>query len=121
MISQKALHNRIKAINHQLMYGHTMTIWRLTKAKQPDKSTKVDWAVVQEGIPCKLSKKDPDKAGDIKEDVNPIIEAYMVFCDPEVEVRAGDLLEIGGVKYRAGDPFCYPTHQEINVARSDLA
>lgn len=121
MISQKALHNRIKAINHQLMYGHTMTIWRLTKAKQPDKSTKVDWAAVQEGIPCKLSKKDLDKGGDIKEDVNPIIGAYVVFCDPEVEVRAGDLLEIGGVKYRAGDPSGYPTHQEINVARSDLA
>lgn len=117
----QAAFERIKAINHQLMYGHTMTIWRPTKVKQTDKSTKVDWAVVQEGIPCKLSKKDPDKGGDIKEDVNPIIEAYVVFCDPEVEVLAGDLLEISGVKYRAGDPFCYPTHQEISAARSDLA
>lgn len=117
----QAAFEHIKAINHQLMYGHTMTIWRLTKTKQLDKSTKVDWAAVQSNIPCKLSKKDLDKGGDIKEDVNPIIEAYVVFCDPEVDVRAGDLLEIGGVKYRAGDPFCYPTHQEINVARSDLA
>ena len=117
----QAAFEHIEAINHQLMYGHTMTIWRLDKVRQPDKSTKVDWAAVQEGIPCKLFKKDMDKGGDIKEDVNPIIEAYVVFCDPEVEVMAGDLLEIGGVKYRAGDPFCYPTHQEINVVRSDLA
>lgn len=117
----QAAFEHIKAINHQLMYDRTMTIWRLTKVKQPDKSTKVDWAVVQEGIPCKLSKKDLDKGGDIKEDVNPIVEAYVVFCDPAVEVMAGDLLEISGIKYRAGDPFCYPTHQEINVARSDLA
>ncbi len=117
----QAAFEQIKAINYQLMYDHTMTIWRLTKVKQPDKSTKVDWAVVQEGIPCKLSKKDLDKGGDIKEDVNPIIEAYVVFYDPAVEVIAGDLLEISGIKYRAGDPFKYPTHQEISVARSDLA
>ena len=25
------------------------------------------------------------------------------------------------IKYRAGNPFYYPTHQEINAARSDLA
>ena len=121
MITAKALHNRIKAVNNQLMYGHTMTIWRQTSVKQPDKSTKVMWAVMQEGVPCKLSKKDLDKGGDIKEDVNPIIEAYVIFCDPEVEVIAGDLLEIDGVKYRAGNPFQYPTHQEINAARSDLS
>ena len=117
----QAAFEHIKAINHRLMYDHTMTIWRLTKVKQPDKSTKVDWAAVLEDIPCKLSKKDLDKGGDIKEDVNPIIEAYVVFCDPAVEVMAGDLLEISGIKYRAGDPFKYPIHQEISVARSDLA
>ena len=121
MITAKALHNRIKAVNNQLMYGHTMTIWRQTSVKQPDKSTKVMWAVMQEGVPCKLSKKDLDKGGDIKEDANPIIEAFVVFCDPEITVRAGDLLEIDGVKYRAGNPYPYPTHQEITAARSDLA
>lgn len=117
----RAAFERIKAINRQLMYGHTMTIWRQIRIKQPDKSTKVDWAVVQAEIPCKLSKKELDKGGDIKEDVNPIAEAYVIFCDPDMEVKAGDLLEIGGIKYRAGDPFRYPAHQEISVARSDLA
>ena len=121
MITAKALHNRIKAVNNQLMYGHTMTIWRQDRIKQPDGSSKLSWIVVQEAIPCKHSKKDLDKADDIKEDVNPIAETFIIFCDPDVEIKAGDLLEITNVRYRAGDPFKYPTHQEIKAARSDLA
>lgn len=117
----QAAFERIKAINRQLMYSHTMAIWRLDKVKQPDKSTKVSWVMLQDNIPCKLSKKELDKGGDIKEDVNPIAEAYLIFCAPDMAVKAGDLLEIGGIKYRAGDPFRYPAHQEISAARSDLA
>lgn len=121
MINQKALYNRIKAITQQLMYCHSMNIWQQERVQQPDKSSKHIWVVVQEDIPCKLSKKDLDKGSDIKEDVNPINEAFMIFCAPDVAVKAGNLLEIDGIKYRAGNPFKYPTHQEIHVARSDLA
>lgn len=112
---------QIKQLNHRLMYGHTMAIYRLTKTKQDDCSTTNQWVMISQGIPCKLSNNEPDKGNRIKEDVNPIMENFTVFCAPEVEVKAGDLLEINGIKYRAGDPFRYPTHQQIRVARSDLA
>lgn len=112
---------QIKAINHQLLYGHKMIIYHLVKVKQADCSISNQWAAVSKPIPCKLSHKTPDKGNDIKEDVNPLAEGFTIFCAPEVEVKAGDLLEIDGIKYRAGNPFYYPTHQEINAARSDLA
>lgn len=117
----KAAFERIQAMNQQLMYSHSMTIWQQDRVIQPDKTSKLVWMVAHKGIPCKLSKKDLDKGDDIKEDVNPISEAFMVFCAPDVEVKAGNLLEIDGIKYRVGNPFKYPTHQEIHAARSDLA
>lgn len=117
----QSVFEQIQAINQQLMYCHSMTIWQKERVQQPDKSSKHIWVPVQEDIPCKLSKKDLDKGSDIKEDVNPINEAFMIFCAPDIAVKAGNLLEIDGIKYRAGNPFRYPTHQEIHVARSDLA
>lgn len=111
----------IRAMNQRVMYRHTMAIWRQENEKQPNGSTKLIQVQIAEAIPCKLSKKDPDKATDIKEDVNPIQEAFVVFCDPEVEVLAGDYLEIGGTWYLAGNPFVYPAHQEIHVARRRVA
>lgn len=112
---------RIQAINHRFLYGHRMKILRLEKAKQADGSTKMDWVVQGEDIPCKLSKDNLDAGGGIKEDVNPIAERFTVFCDMDVPVQAGDLLEINGIRYRAGSPFHYPAHQEIKAAREALA
>lgn len=111
----------IQSFNNRVMYCHQMDIKRQGTTKQPDGSSKQTWILVQEGVPCKLSQDSADKADDIKEDINPIKEAFTIFCAPEVEVKAGDLLEIGGVNYRAGNPFMYPTHQEISATRRDLA
>ena len=113
--------HKIQAINHRFLYGHRMKVLRLEKVKQADGSTKTDWVVQGEDIPCKLSKDNLDAGGGIKEDVNPIDERFTVFCDVDVPVQAGDLLEIDGIRCRAGNPFRYPAHQEIKAARETLA
>lgn len=111
----------IQEINLHLMYGYKMRILRLEKVQQEDKSTKTEWVVKAEDIPCKLSQDKLDTGNGIKEDINPVEESFTVFCPPHVEVKAGDLLEIDGVYYRAGNPFPYPTHQEIKAARRGIA
>lgn len=111
---------QMKAINNKLLYSHSGTIWRQSKEQQPDGSVKPSWAIVLEHVPCKLSKKSLDSA-EIKEDVKPIKEAFTLFCDSDVAIRAGDLIEVEGKQFLAGEPLCYSVHQEINLARRDLA
>lgn len=115
------MRQKLEAINNRFLYGHRMKILRLGKMKQADGSTKTEWMAQEDNIPCKLSQDNLDAGGGIQEDVNPIEEKFTVFCDVDIPVQAGDLLEIDGIRYRAGNPFHYPAHQEIKIARETLA
>jgi len=45
-----------------------------------------------------------------------INDRYIVYCNISVDIQAGDILEINGLKYRAGQPLKYRQHQEVGLS-----
>ncbi|MPN48087.1 hypothetical protein SDC9_195691 [bioreactor metagenome] len=113
----------IKAANQRYMYHHRATVERAVETTKPTGGIKESWAPVEglESMPCKLSQGKRDNAEEQGPAAKTIKEAYTLFCDPEADVRANDRITIDGKTYLSGEPFRYPTHQEITLVRRDFA
>ncbi len=87
--------------------------------------TRTELVKVVENEPCTLSKKTINPAGQ-GEVAAQIAYAPMLFISPEIEIKAGSEIEItqhGVIRKfkRSGEPFVYPTHQELILQRIEKA
>lgn len=99
----------------------TIKRWEKTKVNG---ETKLDWVVKAEDVPCRLSQKALGSNGQT-DSVNQIAYETKLFISPDIEVLQGDILEVtrGSLMrmYTAGEPFPYPSHQEISLQRREKA
>lgn len=107
------------------LYEDRATISRHMEYEDPNtKETKQGLVPVYENQPCRISQR-ALAANAQTETVNPIAYETKLFIAPELEIKQGDVVEVtrGGVtrKYTAGEPFLYPTHQEVSIQRDDEA
>jgi hypothetical protein len=75
--------------------------------------------------PCKLSQKSLGSNSQ-RESFNGITYESKLFLSPNVEIRQGDELIVtrhngSTIKYKAGEPFIYPSHQELILDREGKA
>ncbi|MNW55131.1 hypothetical protein D3C74_327770 [compost metagenome] len=74
--------------------------------------------------PCRISQKALGTNGQT-ESTNNITYETKLFISPDIEVKQGDLIEVTRGSqlrsYTAGEPFPYPSHQEIILQRKDKA
>lgn len=107
------------------LYEDTCTIYRYEKTTDPDTEETVQKAVaVYTDQACRVSQKmlgtnnQTDAQNDIKYETK-------LFIAPELEIKQGDMIEVTRVnvtrKYEAGEPFLYPSHQEVSIQRKDWA
>lgn len=107
------------------MYEDRATIYRYEKIKDPEtKETKTIPVIIHEDQPCRISQKvlAQNNQSDAQND---IVYETKLFIAPELELKQGDLFEVtrNGVtrKYTGGEPFLYPSHQEISIQRKEWA
>lgn len=105
-------------------YEDKATISRYGKVKKPNGETKNELAPVYVDQPCRISQKALAVNGQ-REAQNEISYETKLFIAPELVIMQGDTVEVtrGHTKttYKAGEPFPYPTHQEIILQRKDKA
>lgn len=106
------------------LYEDLATVNRYVKAKKPSGETILTLQPVHENIPCRISQK--ALGGNRQTEAqNEIRYETKLFLAPEIEIRQGDAIEVtrGGIAriYIAGEPFWYPTHQEVALQREDKA
>ncbi|HZG16962.1 MAG TPA: DUF6093 family protein [Candidatus Bathyarchaeia archaeon] len=107
------------------LYEDTCTIYRFGDTTDPDTSETVQKPMpVYEAQSCRISQKSLATNGQT-EAQNDIQYETKLFIAPELEIFQGDMIQVtrGGVtrKYTAGEPFPYPTHQEISIQRKEWA
>jgi len=107
------------------LYTDTCTISRHVKVKDPvTKETKLVLQPVYEDQQCRISQRALG-TNQQTEAENVIAYETKLFIAPELEIRQGDVVELtrGGVsrEYTAGEPFLYPTHQEVSLQRGEWA
>lgn len=80
--------------------------------------------VVYESQPCYLSQKALGSNNQTTVQNNVLYETKL-FIAPELDIQQGDLITVekgSRVRnYTAGEPFVYPTHQEISLERKEKA
>ncbi len=107
-------------------YSGKMKIVRKEELDDPlSPATKQIEKEVYVNIPCALSKDKLNNANQ-KVDVADVNYTIKLFCAPEIEIKAGDRINVeqDGMNYHlkhTGEPFKYPTHQEIIVERDEKA
>lgn len=108
----------------ETMYTDKVTVFRHQKIKKPNGETKLEPVPVYENQPCRISQKALAVNGQT-EAHNQIAYETKLFLAPELEIKQGDKLEVtrGSTvrSYTAGEPFLYPTHQEVILQRKDKA
>lgn len=107
------------------LYTDRCTIYRHQQVKDPvTKETRLELQPVYEDQPCRISQRTLGQNNQT-EAQNEIRYETKMFIAPELDIRQGDLLEVtrGTVtrKYTAGEPFPYPTHQEVSIQRKEWA
>lgn len=117
------------------LYTDRTTIYRYEKVKDPiSRETKLIPVPVYSDHPCRISQKALGSNGQT-EAQNDIAYETKLFVAPELEIKQGDMLEVtrGRIttkgwepisatrKYAAGEPFLYPTHQEVSIQRKEWA
>lgn len=107
------------------LYEDRATISRHMKYEDPiTKETKYELETIYENQPCRISQQALGTNAQT-EAVNQIAYETKLFISPDIEIRQGDVIEVirGTVtrKYTAGEPFTYPTHQEVSIQRDDEA
>lgn len=116
-------------------YTDRVTIYRYQAVKDPvTKETKLVPMPVYSDQACRISQKALAQNGQT-EAQNDIRYETKLFIAPELEILQGDMLEAtrGRItatgwepiaatrKYTAGEPFIYPTHQEVSLERKEWA
>lgn len=106
------------------MYEDQATIRGFREVTKPNGSTNLAPVVVYENQPCRISQKALG-ANNQKDAQNNIAYETKLFISPELELHQGDVVEIkrGALsrEYTAGEPFVYPTHQEVSLQRKGYA
>lgn len=106
------------------LYEDRATIKRHGEVEKPTGETALGLGTISEDQPCRLSQKSLAANGqtDVENDIS---YETKLFIAPEVEVLQGDVVEVTKhghtVTYVAGEPFRYPTHQEVNLSRKGAA
>lgn len=107
------------------LYDSTCTIIRHEKYKDSKtKETKMGSIIKFENIPCRISKQSLSKNNQT-DTINKIIYEIKLFINPKLEILQGDIVQVtkfgSTVKYLAGEPFLYSTHQEVLLNKEDKA
>lgn len=104
-------------------YTDRLTVQRIEKVKV-NGETKQHLVTVYTDQPCRISQKSLGTNGQT-ESVNRIAYETKLFLAPELEIKQGDTLTVtrGHITrtYTAGEPFPYPSHQEISIQRKTEA
>lgn len=104
-------------------YEDRVTIKRYEKTKV-NGETKLAWVIKSTDQACRISQRALGTNGQT-ETVNNIAYETKLFVSPDIEVLQGDVIEVtrGSLVrlYTAGEPFVYPTHQEISLQRREKA
>ncbi len=106
------------------LYEDKCTISRMVDVVKPSGEMRKVLQVIHEEKSCKLSQKALSSNGQT-EAANNISYETKLFIAPELEIRQGDAVEVtrcGRVlKFIAGEPFVYGSHQEISLQRKGKA
>ena len=107
-------------------YDGFCTVTEFQQVKDPVTNvTKQKLVVVLKDQPCALSQATlaPARSGDTN---NAIDYDAKLFISPDITIKAGSRIRVlqDGMDYEfeeTGEPFRYPTHQEIKLKRVDRA
>ena len=106
------------------LYEDICTISRMVDIEKPSGEKRKALQPAYEDKPCKLSQKALASNGQT-EAANNISYETKLFIAPELEIQQGDTIEVtrrGRVmKFVAGEPFVYGSHQEISLQRKGKA
>lgn len=102
------------------LYDRTATIQRYEAYQKPNGADGMQWVTKHENVPCRLGMQTLNNTA--QDDVNSIQYDVKVFLSSDINVQAGDVFVIDGVRYEsAKEPFVYVTHQEVLLTRKDYA
>lgn len=110
----------------ELTYEGLCTVTEFRQVKNPEtKETEQQEVVVLENQPCALSQTSLATTQQT-ESTNDISYDAKLFLSPEVSILAGSRFRVNqnGMNSefeQSGEPFRYPTHQEIKLKRIDRA
>src|SRR5690606_27949766 len=97
---------------------------RVVETTTPWGETRFERHVVAENVPCRISQR-ALSTNDQTNTTNVIAYETKLFIAPDVPIRQGNEVEVtrGSIvrKYIAGEPFVYPSHQEVSLQRRENA
>ncbi|ARF70348.1 ABC transporter ATP-binding protein [Paenibacillus larvae subsp. pulvifaciens] len=106
------------------MYEDIATIRRYEDVDKPNGSTKNEPVIIYRDQPCHISQKALG-VNNQKDAQNNIAYETKLFISPELDIHQGDVVEIKrgtlSREFTAGEPFPYPTHQEVALQRKGYA
>ncbi|BBH19824.1 phage protein [Paenibacillus baekrokdamisoli] len=117
------------------IYEDRVTISRHVPFVKPNKQTVLQLQAIYMDQPCRLSQTGLGKNSQSPAQ-NAIQYESKLFLAPELELKQGDEIEVtrGRVTvegwillpgqprtFTAGEPFLYPTHQEVSLQRKEKA
>lgn len=107
------------------LYTDKADIYRWEKVKNEEMNTTVmDNVLKYKDVPCRISQKTlaTNNQGQAQ---NTISYETRLFINPDIELKQGDRFivtrDYKARKYTTGEPFLYPTHQEISIERNEWA
>lgn len=107
------------------LYTDTATIYRYKDGRNPESGVDEQTPIPKfENQRCRLSQRALATVNQTDAQDNIQYETKL-FIAPELDIMQGDLIEVtrgtATRKYKAGEPFLYPTHQEISLQRREWA
>ncbi|AFL99518.1 hypothetical protein Desde_1086 [Desulfitobacterium dehalogenans ATCC 51507] len=106
------------------LYEDKCTISRMVDVVKPSGEKRKELQAVYTDQSCKLSQKALASNGQT-ETANNIAYETKLFIAPEMEIRQGDTIEVTRygrmLKFIAGEPFVYGSHQEVSMQRKGKA
>lgn len=79
---------------------------------------------VYKDVPCNMSQGSLSKDNQT-ETANEISYSSRLFINPEIVIKQGDIIEVTQYNrvttHKAGEPFVYPSHQELDLLSEDYA
>lgn len=112
----------MKTLLKQYMYKDRMTVSRQIAAVDEEGADDYTMKDVYTDVPCHLGIYEISMTGKQTDRADEMQQRLRVDCSPEYEILASDVLtlktEAGDtLVLRAGKPFRYATHTEINAER----
>ena len=110
-------------MNIKSTYFHSMTVLRIQDIENEWGSTKQEYTPVESLmlIPCAFSQSSRNSKNTKRTESENVIKYNpKIFCDPELNILAGDRIEIVFNTRKIGEfttsePYFYSTHQEITL------